>query len=100
MIRHIVAWNYKDGFTEAENKENAEKAKKELEALKQLISGIVEIKVHTNLLASSNRNVVLDSVFESEEALIVYQAHPEHTRVKEFIHSVFQDRVCLDYHEC
>lgn len=27
MIRHIVAWNHKDGFTEAEKKENAEKNK-------------------------------------------------------------------------
>jgi len=41
MVRHIVAWNYNERFTEAENKENAQKVKLELEALTQCIDGIV-----------------------------------------------------------
>ena len=45
MMRHIVAWNHKDGFTEAEKKENAEKIKTELEALTQCMDGIIELRV-------------------------------------------------------
>ena len=99
MVRHIVIWNYKDGFTEAENKENALKAKAELEALAQMIDGIAELKVYINELSSSNKDLVLNSLFESEEALAAYQIHPEHLRVAAFVASVVQDRVCIDYHE-
>ena len=97
MVRHIVTWNYKDGFTEAENKKNAEKAKADIEALKHSIGGIIEIEFTIDLLNSSNRDVVLDSLFESEEALSAYQVHPEHVKVKELMGRAFQDRVCMDY---
>ena len=99
MIRHIVAWNYKDGFTESENRENALKIKSDLEALIKCIDGIVELKVHINMLPSSNRDIVLDSLFQSEEALAAYQAHPEHKRVGAFVGAVTQNRACVDYHE-
>ena len=97
MVRHIVMWNYKDGFTEAENKENAEQVKRELESLACCIDGIVEFDVHINELASSNKDVILNSLFESEDALASYQAHPEHQRVSAFVGTVLQDRSCFDY---
>jgi len=99
MLRHIVAWNYKDGFTYDENRKNAQKLKSELEALTQCIEGIIELKVHINTLSSGNRDIVLNSLFESEEALLAYQIHPEHKRVGEFVKAVTQDRVCVDYFE-
>ncbi|MCL2839458.1 MAG: Dabb family protein [Defluviitaleaceae bacterium] len=99
MVRHIVAWNYKDGFSASENQANAKKVKLELEALKHTIKGIIQITVHINLLPSSNKDLVLDSVFESEEALAAYQVHPEHKRVSAFVGTVTQNRACVDYHE-
>lgn len=99
MIRHIVAWNYKDGFTDIENKENAQKVKSELEALTKCIGGIIELKVHIDTLLSGNRDVVLNSLFQSEEALAAYQIHPEHKRVSSFIGTVMQNRACIDYYE-
>lgn len=30
MIRHIVAWNFKEGLSDEENRQNAEKIKKDL----------------------------------------------------------------------
>ena len=99
MIRHIVAWNYKVGFSQEENRENAQKVKYELEALKDCISGIIEFEVIIDPLDTSNRDVVLDSLFESEKALADYQVHPEHKRVSAFVGSVLQDRVCIDYYE-
>jgi hypothetical protein len=38
-------------------------------------------------------------LFENEEALATYQAHPEHKRVSVFVGSVMQDRACIDYFE-
>lgn len=99
MIRHIVAWNHKDGFTEAEKKENAEKIKTELETLTQYIDGIIELNVHIHILPSGNRDVVLNSLFQSEEALAAYQIHPEHKKVSSFVGTVMQDRICIDYYE-
>jgi len=99
MLRHIVAWNYKEGFTDSENKENAKKIKSELEALKHSISEIIEIEVHIDMLPSSNRDIVLNSLFENEEALNAYQIHPEHKRVGAMVAALVQDRACVDYYE-
>ena len=99
MLRHIVTWNYKDGLSDIENKENALKVKHELESLISCINGIIEMKVYINELKSSNRDIILNSLFVSEDALSAYQVHPEHRRVSEFIGSVMQNRACIDYYE-
>ncbi|MCL2408967.1 MAG: Dabb family protein [Oscillospiraceae bacterium] len=98
MLRHIVTWNYKDGFSEAENKENALKIKHGLESL-AYFDGVIEIKVYINELGSSNKDIVLNSLFESEEALTAYQIHPEHKKMSALIGSVMQNRACIDYYE-
>ena len=99
MIRHIVMWNFKDGFANHENIEHAKKVKTELEALIQYIDGIIELKVHINALSTSNKDIVLNSLFESEETLAEYQIHPEHKRVGAYVGTVMQNRVCIDYYE-
>lgn len=98
MVRHLVAWNYADGFTEDENRRNAETMKRELENLKNLISEIVSIQVFINPLNSSDSDLLLDSVFESEEALKAYVVHPEHVRVgTTFVKPVTSNRKCIDF---
>jgi len=97
MVRHIVSWNFKDGLSDAENSRNALAVKTELENLKGTIEGIVELEVHTNVLHSSNKDIVLNSLFVSEEALAAYQAHPDHKKVGELVAKVLQDRACIDY---
>ena len=97
MVRHIVMWDYKDGFTGDKNKENAERVKHELESLANL-NGIIEFNVFINEMISSSKDVILNSLFENEEALAAYQIHPEHQRVSEFVGTVFQNRACFDYH--
>ena len=99
MLRHIVAWNYKDGFTDRENQKNAKKVKSDLEALKQSINGIIELEVYINTLSSSNKDIILNSLFESEDALSAYQIHTEHKKVSAFVGSVMQNRACIDYYE-
>lgn len=99
MVKHIVAWNFEDGFTDSENLHNAEKMKYELENLKNFIPEIIDMKVNIHLSATSNRKVLLYSLFQSDEDLLSYQIHPEHKRVSEFVGTVMKDRVCLDFHE-
>jgi len=99
MVRHIVTWSFKDELSEQERKENAQKIKADLEVLPQYIDGIIEIKVYTDLLPASNRSLVLNSLFESEQALNNYQSHPEHKKVSAFVGTVVKDRVCVDYEE-
>ena len=99
MVRHIVAWSFKEGFTEEEKQAHLQKIKSSLEVLPAIIGGIVELNVQIDLLETSNRSAMLNSLFESAEALKAYQVHPEHKKVSEFVRSVMEDRVCLDYEE-
>lgn len=99
MIRHIVAWNFKEGFSEDENRRNAERIKRDLEGLGEIIPEIQGIRVDIHLAPSSTRDVMLDSLFETEADLAIYQEHPEHKKVGVFIGSVMKHRVCLDFCE-
>ena len=95
MVRHIVAWNFKEG---ANPQEDGAKIKAVLEGLKGEIAGLVEIKVYRDLVGTSNRQIVLDSLFDDEAALAAYQVHPKHVEAAAFVGSVTADRVCVDYH--
>lgn len=97
MVNHIVLWNFKEGLSEQERKEAAERIKRELETVKEQVSGVVSLDVVTAPLASSNKEIGLISVFESETALQNYQIHPAHVAAGGFIKSVTENRTCLDY---
>ncbi len=97
MIRHIVMWNHKDDFNHEEKVMNAQKVKNELESLPRMINGIISLNVIINPLSTSNREIILNSLFESEDHLQQYQVHPEHVRVSQFVGSVVKDRVCIDF---
>jgi hypothetical protein len=99
MVRHIVCWNYRDGFLDNQNKEIALKIKKELENLVNKIDGLIEIKVLVNIFSTSNKDIVLNSLFKNEQALASYQIHPEHKQISEFVGKVMQNRVCIDFLE-
>ena len=97
MVKHIVLWNFKEGMTEEEKTDAAVRMKSELEAIKPLVDGAVEIQVIKNEMASSNRDIALISTFETEEALKTYQEHPAHVEAGKFVRSVTENRACMDY---
>ena len=99
MVKHIVLWNFVEGFSEEQKKEAAGKMKSLLEPIRELVPGAVEIQVLYNELPSSNRDVALISTFESVEALETYQKHPAHVEAGKYVRSVTCDRACLDYEE-
>ncbi|MDR1630556.1 MAG: Dabb family protein [Oscillospiraceae bacterium] len=99
MTRHLVFWNFKESLTPEEREEYGRQIQENLEALQNKIDGILSIKVYRKGLASSNRDLALNSLFENEAALQNYQTHPEHLKAADIVRSVTQDRVCIDYEE-
>ena len=98
MVKHIILWQLKDELS-AEEKGNVKKGIKEgLEGLAGKIPGLVEIKVQTEGLASSNAEVMLDSTFEDEASLKGYAVHPEHVAVADGkVRPYTKTRMCLDF---
>ncbi|MCR5101420.1 MAG: Dabb family protein [Butyrivibrio sp.] len=98
MIKHVILWTLKDELS-SEEKEAVKKGIKEgLEGLKGKVPGIVDIKVNINGLDTSNADVMLDSSFESVEALKGYAVHPEHVAVAEGkVKPYTKIRSCLDF---
>lgn len=97
MVKHIILWK----LQEAHNNDEVKKGIKEgLEGLLGVVPGIVEIKVQTDKLESSNVDVMLYSVFESKEALKGYANHPEHVKVADTkVRPFTQTRACIDFEE-
>lgn len=95
MVKHIILWTLKD---EAKTNEIKLGIKEGLEGLKGKIPGLIEIKVNINGLSSSNADLMLDSTFESEEALKNYSTHPAHVEVADTkVRPYTAIRSCLDF---
>ena len=97
MFRHVVMWNYKEGFTDEENKANALKVKELLEGLKGIIPEIVDIKVLINEFGSSTKDVMLYSVFADEAAFLVYKDNDDHVKAGAFVKEVLDKREAFDF---
>ena len=98
MVKHVILWQLKDELTEEQISEVKAGIKSGLEGLKGEIPGLIDIKVVTEGLASSNADVMLDSTFESEEALKGYATHPKHVAVADGkVRPYTASRVCMDY---
>ena len=96
MVKHIILWKLKDDISDKASVKAG--IKSGLEGLKAVVPGLVEIVVRTEGLASSNADVMLDSTFESEEALKGYAVHPAHVAVANGkVRPFTQTRMCLDF---
>lgn len=100
MIRHIVFWEFADGFTLEENQEHAQKVKELLEELHSCVPGILRLKVITQPLEGTTRaDVILDSAYVDKASLEAYQIHPSHVEAGKYIRTVLKNRCCLDFEE-
>lgn len=98
MVKHIILWKLKEEFSPEEKKKIKAGIKEGLEGLAGQIPGLLDIRVQTESLASSNADVMLDSSFESEEALKAYAVHPAHVAVADGKVRPFTAlRSCLDF---
>ena len=97
MVKHIILWKLKDEFNTSEIKTQM---KEKLEGLMGEIDGLLEIKVQTEKLDSSNVDVMLYSVFSDEAALKNYSTHEKHVFVADnFVRPFTATRSCIDF-EC
>lgn len=97
MVKHVILWQLKDEYEGVEREDIKAGIKSGLEGLAGKIPGLIDIKVYTNGLESSNADVMLDSSFESEEALKGYAVHPEHVAVANGkVRPYTKTRLCLD----
>ena len=98
MVKHVILWTLKAELTAEEKKTVKTGVKEGLEGLKGQIPGLVDIKVVTEGLASSNADMMLDSTFEGEEALKGYAVHPAHVAVANGkVRPYTASRSCLDF---
>lgn len=98
MVKHVILWTLKEEFDEQQKAEIKAGIKEGLEGLLGKIQGLTEIKVITDCLPSSNAEVMLDSTFESAEALKNYATHPEHVAVADGkVRPYTASRNCMDY---
>lgn len=97
MVKHIILWKLKESMTEEEKVAARAEAKRRLESLNGKIDGLISLKVVTKCLPSSNADMMLDSEFESVEALEGYQTNPLHVEAATYVRSVVEARLCLDF---
>lgn len=98
MVKHIILWTLKE--MDDDEKERVKAGiKMGLEGLRGRIPGLVDITVNAGgRLETSTVDLMLDSTFESPEALEEYARHPEHVAVADTkIRPFTASRSCLDY---
>lgn len=100
MVKHIILWQLQDELSEERKAQVKSGIRESLEALLGQIPGLTEIRVYTEGLASSNADVMLWSVFESEAALKGYTVHPAHVAAADgYVRPYTKQRLCLDIEE-
>lgn len=97
MVKHIVMWKLKDFAEGKSREENIKYIKDELEALGNIIKEIKFIEVGANINAAKNYDAVLYSEFKTLEDLEIYQNHPAHKKVSEYVGKVRESRIVGDY---
>lgn len=98
MVKHIILWTLKEMSEDEKNRVKAD-IKAGLEGLAGQIPGLLDIKVVIEgRLETSNADLMLDSSFESFEALKAYAVHPAHVKVAdEKVRPFTASRSCLDF---
>lgn len=98
MVKHIILWKLKDELGTEEKERVLAGIKENLEGLYGKIPGLKSINIIIKPLASSNTDVMMDSTFDDENALKLYQTHPEHVKVADtYVRPYTASRSCMDY---
>lgn len=98
MVKHIILWKLREDMSLEEKETVKADIKAGLEGLAGRIPGLLEIRVHTQGLPSSNVDLMLDSSFVDVAALKGYAVHPEHVAVADGkVRPYTAVRSCMDY---
>ncbi|MHB1323960.1 MAG: Dabb family protein [Coriobacteriia bacterium] len=98
MIKHIVAWRFKDEALGSTKAENLLRAKEALESLRGIVPGLLHLEAGIDVRAASDPwDIALYSEFDSRDSLNAYQTHPEHVKVAGLIAEMREARAAVDY---
>lgn len=99
MVKHIICLKLKEFADGNPKSENAKLAAEKLLELKNKIKEIKSIEVGLNSphTPADNFDLVLYTEFNSFADLEIYQKHPEHVKVADFIKKIRETRACVDY---
>lgn len=93
MLTHIVLFRLKD-----KNEESMQKMKELLLGLKDQVPCLKFIEVGTDIVHSERSyDVGLYTKFDSLKDMEEYQVHPAHLKVLEYIKTVKESSVAIDY---
>lgn len=93
MIKHVVCHRYRD-------KSEAAKVSAMLGALVGRVPSLRSLETGVDFADSPRSyHLVLTTTFDDRAGLDAYQCHPDHVKVKEYIHTVLESVVSVDY-EC
>jgi hypothetical protein len=92
-------WKLKEFSTMEERERVVIELRRRLLAMKNRIPEIrtMEVGINATEASSTNYEVALISEFESFEKLKVYQEHPEHKKLIEFLAQIRIHRVAIDF---
>lgn len=95
MIRHVVMFKLRE---ELDREAIKREVKARLDALPAKIDVIRQWEVGLNVVLSPRAyDVVLVSAFDDLDALQTYQQHPDHLEQVEYLKSVSESIVAVDY---
>ncbi len=95
MVKHIILWKLKEEHNTAAVKQEM---KAQLEGLVGVVPGLLELQIQISPLPTSNADVMLYSVLESEEALKGYAVHPAHVHVADtYVRPFTAVRTVMDF---
>jgi hypothetical protein len=98
MIKHIVFWKFHERAAGCSKDENLETARRMIEGMEGKIPGLKHIEAGINKKPGERgSDLALYSEFDSLEDLQIYQDHPEHQKVKEFLSEVRYEVRAVDY---
>lgn len=98
MIKHIVMWTIKKEVDGVSKEENLKKLQTMLVGLKSTIPVIQKLEAGLNFNPGAMAfDIVLYSEFRNKEDLEIYQKHPDHVRVGDYIGKVRDLRAVVDY---
>ena len=95
MVKHIIIWKLKPEFDTPERKAEIKSA---LEGLVGEIPGLISMNILTEGFESSSGSLMMDSSFESNEALKAYQSHLLHKEIAvNLVRPSVENRLSFDY---
>ena len=95
MVKHIVFWKIKP---ELDIEGVYDEMKVRVDAMNGEIPGLISVELGRDFIKNdASYDVALNAQLKDIEALRIYQEHPAHLHVKEFIGAVTSERCVVDY---